>query len=266
MGISTVHPDPDRTISGIRLDQAQDIVHQLGDTTLEALFDAALADEPTAERRFGEALLLHLLKPTLSARWQEPPFLHDLQNAISTYMGLSATSSPKPKIHRPTPGFTTPSEIVGQIVPGLAREDGLLCSPNHIQSQLPETRPWRQYASEAGFQTRLLKNAEREILDMVNRIVIQQEGWGRADSQRGRRTECTIVPKLMSKHGSRLSERSYQRGLNSLIDLNLLIVNSVTMRGARNVTPAWWAGVNTTDPVMVWRIAARRQEERTVDN
>lgn len=266
MGISTVHPDPGRTISGIRLDQARDIVHQLRDANLGALFDGALTDEPAAERRFGETLLIRLLEPQIAADWQGQPPLDDIKNAVSRYLGLIAAPSPKPTIHKASSGFSTLREVVGQIAPGVAHENGLLRPSAPIPSQLPVTRPWRQYASEAGFQTNLLKRAEREILDMVNRVVIQQAGWGCSDSQRHLRTECKVSPKRMSKHGGRLSERSYQRGLNSLIDLNLLIVNSITMRGARNVTPAWWAGVSTTDPVLVWILAARRQEEMTVDN
>ena len=265
----SVHPEcPNsaETISGIRFDLARELVQQLGDANLKALLDAAQGDDPTAVIRFGEALLLRLLMPQAASYWTWQPSLNDIKNAISRHLGLTTASSPVPTVLKPTPGFATPREIVGQIVPGAAHGDGLLRSSALSPRQLPETLPWREYAAEAGFRSNLLKRGEREILDMASKVLIRLEGWGPSDSQRYLRTECPIVPARMANHGGRLSERSYQRGLKDLISLNLLIVNSISTRGARNVTPAWWAGVSTTDPAMVWRLAARLQEERAVDN
>lgn len=138
-----------------------------------------------------------------------------------------------------TPAHTSPQ----------ARKQSLL-------SQNITGHTWREIATLAGFPIPRLNKGEREILDMVSRVLIQGKGWGRSDKLRNIRVDVRISPREMADHGSKLHVRTYQRSLGRLLALGLLIrkctgVDQVSIYGV-----AWWPDVADEEAIEIWSKAA----------
>ena len=107
-----------------------------------------------------------------------------------------------------------------------------------------------------------LGRAEKELLGLVQRVLIRGNGWGPADLLRKRRLSIFLSPKQLSKHGQKLSPRTYQRAASRLIELGLLTEVGRDKFNRRIVIPAWWPNVTTENPVDIWAEAARRFSEQ----
>lgn len=81
-----------------------------------------------------------------------------------------------------------------------------------------------------------LTNTESEIMRMVSRVLAI--GWGPYDPLRGRRLSVALRPARMQGHGGRRSERTYQRAINRLVELEFLEITHTDGRGTRSVRPS----------------------------
>lgn len=135
--------------------------------------------------------------------------------------------------------------------------------PPPLPDESPErasSTSWRHYANRVGFPLIRLGKGDREVLSMLDRILIRGEGWGPKDSLQGQRTSIVFEPKKLSRKGAKLTERTYQRSRLRLERLGLLLVVDFTPCGARIVSPAWWP-IHGVDPLAVWQTAKERMEQ-----
>jgi len=164
---------------------------------------------------------------------------------------------------------------VSRVIPQGARQDNLTnqrqeaiqgrMPPNDASSKanmskaLPQpsqwSGPWKDLAIVAEFPLDLLKTGDREILNIVDRVLIQGKGWGPNDRNWNKRSTIRLIPRLLAKHGAKLSKRTYQRSIRNLIDIGLLQVVETCSDGTRNYCPVWW-NKPITDALAIWKSAA----------
>ncbi len=128
-----------------------------------------------------------------------------------------------------------------------------------IQELLPRkftVDPWRIVAISAGFPINSLRTAEVEILDLIDRVVIQGKGWGLKDELRGLYEDIPLSPAKLSWHGNKKSPRTYQRSIRRLDQLGLIINRGIGSDQLRSYSPAWWTSDFNDHARQVWQQAA----------
>jgi len=114
---------------------------------------------------------------------------------------------------------------------------------------------WQSFHApyEAGLR---LHEAEREILSMVQRVVIRGGGWGPFDCYRGTRRGVKVDAEKLANKGS-WSKKTYERARARLVRLGLL---EILDRDGRHFVygPAWWEPSWRVDADGVFAEAARR--------
>jgi len=115
--------------------------------------------------------------------------------------------------------------------------------------------PWRAIATVIGFPVEQLWSAEEEILDMIERVVIRGKGWTKKDKLRSIRDRIPISPRKLSKHGKKLSPRTYERSIKRLMRLGLLKHESTGTDQIRVFSPGWWPAESPADAVDIWKQA-----------
>lgn len=123
---------------------------------------------------------------------------------------------------------------------------------SYLFEQSFTTDPWRTIATNAEFPLERLRSAESEILDMIERVVVRGKGWSKKDKLRDIRDRIPISPRKLSKHGKKLSPRTYERAIRRLEQLGLLKHESTGANQIRVFSPGWWPSQSAEKALTIW--------------
>lgn len=143
------------------------------------------------------------------------------------------------------------------------------CSPApatpHPHDSSPTRRPvpafvrrqpvdrWYLLARKADYPVKTLPKSHQEILGVLDRVIVQGDGWGPTDPQRGRHKAINLIPSKLKSHGLKRCERTYQRAIRNLV-LRGLITHVATEIDRTGVyAPVWWPVDSTEAAVEIWR-------------
>lgn len=211
---------------------------------------------------------------TTSEAWPGPESMQDIIDALGKEItALKPKSEVPARFARPTSKPRPSLQPIGDILSRIAipQEKVASATPKDRAVDLAigtgdlgrdGSQPkWSNLARDAGFPLDNLSCAEKEILSLVERVLIRGMGWGPGDRAKGMYRHIQLIPSRLSMHGRQHSCRTYQRAISRLMDLGLLRQTSRRLGGVREFTAAWWKGVETTDPIQIWRAAATIQQE-----
>lgn len=122
---------------------------------------------------------------------------------------------------------------------------------------------WRQLAREAGFPIHKFRKSEQELLNFIDRVLIQGRGFGPDDRMRGQRNSVAIIPSKLSKHGNKFHSRTYQRATKLLLEIGLIGIISTDLSGNRCCRPLWWSPGSEVPDLKVWTQAKQVYESPT---
>lgn len=151
----------------------------------------------------------------------------------------------------------TPQPSEGRSTPTFDRQKGANdpLPPPAIPNVAFETPTWRSLAAKAKFPLQQLDRTEREILELIDRVLVRGEGWGPKDPERGRHRTIRLQPSRLAQHGAMRSSRTYQRAIVQLVKLKLIRVDSYNSDHTREFVPTWWEQSNQEAAVRVWVLA-----------
>lgn len=202
----------------------------------------ARAGQAEAIRKLIE-FTLQLDRNSFSDTWSGRVSVEDLRKAFHTEIRLL-------KSHQSTPQKTMKITL----------------SPKGIETSRPGNQttyssspplpPWNELADKAGFPKRVLTKSDKEILSMINRVLINGKGWGPNDSMRGKWEWVVLQPSKLAYHGQKMSTRTYQRSIKHLLDLGLIVHVGNGNDGTRKFIPAWWPTDSIESSISEWERAA----------
>ena len=146
--------------------------------------------------------------------------------------------------------------VLGGIIADVFEQTSPSSCPPRLSKVAHTKTSWREFAREAGFQVSQLNMGEKDILSLLDRVLIRGEGWHSKDRAKLTRRDIDLIPEKLCKGGAKLSKRTYQRAIDRLIKIGLILVTSPNQHGPRRVTAAWWPDEYAYDPVSVWSRAS----------
>ncbi len=226
-------------------------LHQLNTLTLplskKRLWDCWPGPETMEEINSAVRIELDFFQPKIRKKAFQPkptpqPKTNTFQQVgqilSETNIPLSNTKNPHSKISGPDKNTFSASK---------------LSNPGHPK--------WRDFAQAANFPMDRLTKTDKEILSMMDRILIWGHGWGKDDKKKGYQNALPLIPSRLSKKGQRRTPRTYQRTIQHLLTLGLISLVETRLDRIGTFTPSWWQGVNSDSPAQVWIIAAQKQQE-----
>ena len=121
-------------------------------------------------------------------------------------------------------------------------------------------------ATVAEFPLEELREAEVELLDMLERVVIRGKGWHKNDKLRGLRDRIPLIPRMLSQKGKKKSVRTYQRAIRRLEQAGLILCQGTGSDQLRVFSPSWWVVSTPEDALSVWKTASATWMDITVND
>lgn len=207
------------------------------------------AGDMAAYRMFS-ALSITVSRSDFSCAWCGTTSVEDLRSALTLDLRL-ATSTPPTHSRRHDMGDVN-SAIADVLRP--------IASPKNTRLHQPFPA-WRSIAKKAELPNDALTRTDREVLNMVERVLIRGQGWGPNDPNRGQERDIHLLPSRMSQHGLMRDPRTYQRSYSNLVQLGVLQITRVHPDRSRSYAPTWWILGDVEAALEVWRVAAARSGE-----
>lgn len=203
-----------------------------------------------AAYRVFSALSITVSRSDFSRAWCGTTSVGDLTNALTLELRL-ATSKP------PTRGNRRDMGAINSVITDVLRP---IIAPKNTRLHQPFPA-WRSIAKKAELPNDALTRTDKEVLNMVERVLIRGQGWGPNDPNRGQERDIHLLPSRMSQHGLKRDPRTYQRSYSNLVQLGLLQITRVHPDRSRSYAPTWWILGDVEAALDVWRGAAARSVE-----
>lgn len=217
-----------------------ELATQVGFEGIGVVIASARDGEGRAKRRLRD-LSVQLSRMEFMTSWRGTTEIATASGAFSAELKIHfpvAPHGPQKTTHT-RPGAAADNVPRSQFIPSAA-------------SMVPS--PWRELARRAGFRVSTFNKSEIEVVDMVDRVLVQRKGWGPKDGARLTRTAINLVPSRLHEHGLRMSTRTYQRAIARLVADKILLVVGSEPGGTRLHVPFWWPKDSEDEAVTAWRL------------
>lgn len=188
----------------------------------------------------------------LSLRVSSGPFMAAWHGTLGVNTVGDAFSA-ELNVHMPAPSRAVPKSAP-------ARRDTSAADPRPSQFIPPVVHmippPWKKLAQRGGFRISALNKTEIEILSIVDRVLVQREGWTRKDKARQTREAINLIPSRLALHGRKKCKRTYQRAISRLVTDKILLVAGFEPGGTRLYVPFWWPKSSVDEAESAWRLLA----------
>ena len=84
-----------------------------------------------------------------------------------------------------------------------------------------------------------LSTAHEDILNVLQRVVVDGKGWGLKDPMRGRRFAVRLDPSRIAKKGLKCGQSTLERALRYLVRIGIVAYVGLDGKGRKLYTAAW---------------------------